>query len=364
MVSKVLIGDMERKKKLYNYYKSQYSKINIVDDRFIRSYTSTEEEYNFLKRGVGVRDLSNYSKAFIHGKDSESLLKRLTTNSISSLKVLEWVKTLFTNFDGNIIDKSWLLKFEDYFILIGSNTEVGKLYKWIKRFIVKDDIVLSNSDDDYSLFEIMGGQATTYMSMILGDKFSQLTNNNILRVQIDDYFVHGIRTQCGTIEKYIVVVDSIHAVKTLEMMESRKSVFDFGMVGEDAYNIFRIEHGMPIAPNELNDSVNPIEVNLVSEISKQKNNFIGCENIESTTELSSLIKVQFTNGIPSENIPYPIFNDKNEEVGIVTSFAEGEMIKHPIGLGFVDSDFSLNGNRYFVKNGNSKYQLKICEINK
>ncbi len=355
---------MERKEKLYSFYKSQYDDINIEDNRIIKSYTSVSSEYNLLKHGVGVRDLSNYSKAFIHGKDSESLLKRLTTNDIGSLKVLEWKKTLFTNFDGNIIDKSLLLKFEDYFILIGSNTEEGKLFKWIKRFIVKDDIVLSNSDDDYCLFEIMGSQATSYMSMILGEKFDQLTDNNILRVQIDDYFVHGIRVQdYATTEKYIVIVDSIHAVKTLEIMEDRKSVFDFGMVGEDAYNIFRIENGIPIAPNELNDSVNPSEVYLNSEISKHKNSFIGHTNIKSgNSELSRLIKIQFQNDKPRSELPFSIVNSNNEEVGIITSITDGLEIKEAVGLGFIDIELKLNGTSYYAVDGNNKFKLNISEI--
>ncbi len=357
---------MERKEKLYNYYKSEYNEINIEDNRFIKSYTSVADEYNLLKQGVAVRDLSNYSKAFIHGKDSESLLKRLTTNNVSDLKNLEWVKTLFANFDGNIIDKSVLLKFEDYFILIGSNTEEEKLFKWINRFIINDDIIISNSDDDYSLFEIMGSQATSYMSMILGEKFDQLTDSNILRVQIDDYFVHGIRVKdCGAIEKYIVVVDSIHAVKTLEIMKDRKSVFDFGMVGEDAYNIFRIENGIPIAPNELNDSVNPIEVYLNSEVSEVKNIYIGRENIEDrNSELSRLIKVQLLNGVLGNKLPFPIVNSENEEVGIITSIADEQIIKHAIGLGFIDAELNLNGNLYFAVDKENKFELKICEINK
>lgn len=357
---------MEKREELYNYYKSQFEKIEIEDNSVIKKYSSVAEEYKILKLGVGIRDLSNYSKTFIHGKDSESLLRRLTTNKIIELDVLEWIKTLFVNNDGNIIDRTLLMKFEDYFILIGSSTEKMKLFKWIKRFIINDDIALSDSCDDYSLFEIMGAQATSYMSMILGDKYSELNDKNILRVQVDDYFVHGIKVNdYGGIDKYLVIVDSIHAIKTLEIMYESKSVFDFGMVGEDAYNIFRIENGIPIAPNELNDSVNPIEVNLSSEVCTQKHDYIGHESVEEQNdELSKFVRINFKSEFAYNKLPITIVDNHNSEIGIVTSIANGEVINSPIGLGFIDLEYSLNGNTYFAVEGKNKVEINICELNK
>jgi len=142
-------------------------------------------------------------------------------------------------------------------------------------------------------------------------------------------------------------------------------VFNFGMVGEDAYNIFRIENGIPVAPNELNDSVNPIEVNLDEEISKQKHNYIGHENIEDEeNELSRLVKIKFKNGLPNKDIPFPIFSKENKEIGIITSVGNADIISSPIGLGFIDRNFNLNGNSYFIQDEKDKFEIEICELNK
>lgn len=357
---------MDKRQELYDYYKSEFDSIEINDDADIIKYTSVENEYNILKTGVGVRDLSNYSKIFIHGKDSQSLLRRLTTNKIIDLNVLEWIKTLFVNSDGNIIDKTLLMKFEDYFILIGANKAKSKLYKWIKRFIIDDDIVISNSDDDYSVFEVMGQQATSYMSMILGDKFNELNEKNILRVQIDDFFVHGVRINDGAkVDKYIVIVDSIHAIKTLKIMHDLKSVFDFGMIGEEAFNVYRIQNGIPIAPNELNDSVNPKEVYLDSEISKHKEDFIGHDNVEeSDNDIARLVKIEFEREFDSNELPISIYDNDNHEVGVVTSYTNSKLIKKQIGLGFVIASYHLNGNKYYISEQENKIEVKICELSK
>ncbi len=355
---------MERKEELYSYYKSKYSGI-VIDDNLIKKYTSVLDEYNYLKNGVGVRALSNYSKIFMHGKDAKSLLERLATNKIDILQKLEWVETLFANFNGNIIDKALILNFEDYFILVGENGE-DKLFKWINRFLLNENIAISNSREDYSLFEIIGTQATSYLTMILGDDAEKLRDNNIVRVQLNDFFVYGVRITINSdVVKYILLVDSINAVRTLEILEDNKSVFDFGMVGEDAYNIFRIEKGIPAVPNEINDSVNLIEVNMVSSIGDKKNNFIGAENINrNKNEIDRLVKVRLTKSFANENLPTSIVDDSNNEIGIVTSISNESIVESPIGLGFIGANFSLNGDKYFVTDKNGKYEIKIYEVEK
>lgn len=362
-----MIENMSKREELYNYYKSQFDEIEIDEsNHLIKKYSSIEREYNLIHNGVGIRDLSRYSKIFIHGKDSVSLLRRLATNRIIDLKVLEWVRTLFVNFEGNIIDRTLLMKFEDYFILIGYNTEKQKLFKWINRFIINDDISLSDSSDEYTIFEVMGSQATSYMTMILGDKFYDFKENNILRVQVEDFFVHGIKiNDCGAVDKYIILIDSKNAIRTLEIMEENKSVFDFGMVGEDAYNIFRIENGIPTAPNELNDSVNPSEVYLNSEVSNLKHDYMGHENVEDkNVNLSRLVKIKFKHNADSLKLPLSIIDDKNMEIGVITSFANNNIIKFPIGLGFIDFDLGINGNSYFATDGKNKIEIIICELRK
>ena len=355
---------MTNREEIYNSFKSRFSELEIYENKFVSKYTSVEEEYNFIKKGVAVRYLSNYSKIFIHGKDSESLLKRLTTNKIYDLKVLEWVKTLFVNNDGNIIDKTILLKFEDYYLLIGSNTENKKLYKWVKRFIIDEDIVVENSFEDYSLFEVMGSQATSYMSMILGDKFNEFNDKNILRVQVDDFFVHGIKIKdVGCIDKYVILVDSKNAIRILDVLNQSKSVFDFGMVGEEAYNIFRIENGVPVAPNELNDTVNPMEVNLLSEVCTEKHNYIGHEIVEGeNSALGKLVGITFEDSIAPFSQNITIENNLGEEIGVITSFTNSNYLKQPIGLGFIESKIIPNGELFFAVDENQKTKIKISDL--
>ena len=249
-------------------------------------------------------------------------------------------------------------------MLIGSNIEEEKLYKWIKRFVINEDIILENSLENYSLFEVMGLQATSYMSIILGNKFDEFSEKNILRVQVDDFFVHGVKVKdVGDIDKYVILVDSKNAIRVLDILDEQKSVFDFGMVGEEAYNIFRIENGIPIAPNELNDSVSPMEVNLQNEVCFEKHNYIGHETLEQENGgFGKLVGITFEDQFHSSNQTLAIENNNGEEVGIITSFANSKHLKNPIGLGFIESNIIPNGQSYFAVDDNIKTKIKICDL--
>ena len=61
------------------------------------------------------------------------------------------------------------------------------------------------------------------------------------------------------------------------------SAFNLNFVGETAYDIFRIEQGIPVVPNELNDRFNPCEANLENELDSTKQGYIGCEPIKNSS---------------------------------------------------------------------------------
>ena len=135
------------------------------------------------------------------------------------------------------------------------------------------------------------------------------------------------------------------------------------MVGEDAYNIFRIENGIPIAPNELNDTVNPIEVNLLNEVCPEKHNYIGHETLEEgNSGLGKLVGIIFEDNFQSSNQTIAIENNLGEEIGIITSFINSNHLKQPIGLGFIESSIIPNGELYFAVDENIKTKIQISEL--
>ncbi len=355
--------------------KNNYTIIPLLKDSFTdlqlnsvgvaNFYTSISNEYDSLVQGVGIRDISFYKKIFIHGKESLNLLNRLSTNHVSDLKELEWERTIFTNSEGNIIDRTSLLRFEDYFLLIGSTIERNKLLKWIGRFIISDDISAKDVSNEYSMFEIMGPESESYMSLILGDKQISLQNNKIIRVQVENYFIHCIKySDVGNVEKYVIVVESKFANNMCNYFLNNTSAFNLNFVGETAYDIFRIEQGIPVVPNELNDRFNPCEANLENELDSTKQGYIGCEPIKNSSSNkntgSKLSGIIFHEKLSDDNLNLTIHDSEDVQVGVITSIISSHLLENSIGMGYIDPD--VEQQELVGKNGTKKFRITLTDF--
>ncbi len=354
---------MESNNTMIPTLKDSYTEMQFNTDGLVDFYTSVAEEYDSLIHGVGIRDVSSYKKIFIHGKESLNLLHRLSTNHVSDLSELEWERTIFTNSEGNIIERTLLLRFEDYFLLLGLSIQRNKLLKWIQRFIVSDDISAEDVSDNYSMFEIMGPESEAYISLLLGDR--KLGDNKIVRVQVENYFIHCIKfSDVNNVNKFIVVVESKFADSFTNYLINNTSVFNLNFVGEKAYDIFRVEQGIPVVPNELNDQFNPCEANLEAELDTKKDGYIGCEQIKQITVNqntgSKLSGILFQDKLNDDILNLKIHNGNGEQVGVITSIISSSPLENSIGMGYVDSDIAKK--ELLGVNGTQKYKITLTDF--
>jgi folate-binding protein YgfZ len=130
-----------------------------------------------------------------------------------------------------------------------------------------------------------------------------------------------------------------------------KGIFDFNLVGEEAYNIYRVEQGILAAPNEINDDYNPNEAGLLEYIDFKKGCYIGQEVI---ARLDTYDKVQRSvKGVvfsrEAGNSEYSLFNGDGGESGKITSVVYSPKCKKNIGLGYIGKNHLLDGTKLRAK---------------
>ncbi|MFC2133250.1 YgfZ/GcvT domain-containing protein [Bacteroidota bacterium] len=352
--------------KLFNFFKESFPKAVIDESGIIKSYTSVKDEYDSLIHGVAVRNISNYGMLKFSGKDSLDFLHRVTTNSVKNLESFQKVGTLFINEKGRFIDRTILARFDDDLLMISESNNVNKLKMWIKRYIVSEDITIDVVNDRWVLFEVIGPQSDSYMTLVCGDQLATLNDENIITVDVESIkFYLFKKKEPNGIEKYWILSYSVIADKLIEFLLDQKSVFDFNLIGENAYDIFRIENGIPSSPNEINDLYNPHESNLLSEICFSKGCYIGQEVI---ARLDTYDKVQrILTGIifdakinPSEPLMV-LDNDKNE-IGTITSIAKYDFLDKMIGLGYIRKSYIGNGTEYLATDQKNDFKISLTSL--
>lgn len=336
---------------------------NIIENEhgyFFESFSGIEEEIRLLNEGTGCYVMSSFSFLEINGKDSIDFLHRITTNDLKYLIKNSLCPTIFTNEKGRILDVSTLFNFGDFNLLLCNKDKKQIIQSWIDRYVIMDDVKCKNVDDRFTSFALMGPQSDTFTFLICGKEVEEVQENTF-----KVFSVEGINFFCAKINspiypfKYIFIVNRDNGENLLKLMNENKGVFDFGFIGEEAYNLYRIQNQIP-GSNELNSNYNPHEAKILSLVNFKKGCYIGQEVI---ARLDTYDKVQkyltlfsFEEDTKTEN-NFIIFDENKKEIGNITSIAFSHKQNKYLALGYLRKQFIIKDSEYKAFNSNGNYIL-------
>lgn len=332
----------------------------------ISVYTSTEEEVYSLNNGVGLRFLSDFSIVELRGNDSLEFLHRISTNSMKDLAKEEIKKTIFTSEKGRIIGVSTVMNFDGYLLLITGSNSKQKVIIWLNKYIVGDDVKVNDASHRFNVFEISGPQSNSYLSLFIGNAASDIQENYFKVVNAEGilFFLAKFKDHKG-LDKFWILAEQENGKKLVANMVENKGPFDFSLIGDDAYNAYRIENGIAVDPNELNDNFNPHEARLIDLVDSKKGCFIGQEVI---ARLDTYDKVQrsivglcFPEQVDSSE-KFSLLDDQKNEIGNITSIAFSPKFKKNIALAYVKKSLAVPGTKVIAKNENKIFEVTIHEL--
>ncbi|MGB9665170.1 MAG: YgfZ/GcvT domain-containing protein [Ignavibacteria bacterium] len=347
-------------------YKDLFNNLNCNHNNKILSYSSVEEEYLSFYNAASIYDSSHSSIFYVTGKDSIDFLHRISTNDLTKLQDYSSIQTLFLNEKGRLIDRLKLLKFSDHLILIGSQNNAEKIYRWIERYAVMDDIKVKQTIENYLYLKILGKKSEIFFTLLFGDQLKNLEERKIYKYVGQDF-------QCWVIKDeilnehtgYEIVCDEINRENLIKYIYSNLDIFNVHFIGYDAFEKIRVEFGEPSFPNEINDAFNPYEINLIKFVSFTKGCYIGQEVI---ARLDTYEKVKF------EFCGFKLENDYNFEdkiiykkdgtsAGELTSKTFSIKLNSPVALGVISKKLtSDDSNELFVKEGSQLIKISKAKL--
>ncbi|MGE5402484.1 MAG: YgfZ/GcvT domain-containing protein [Ignavibacteriales bacterium] len=351
----------------FNFFSSVYENIVLNENgSVVKVFTDSTDEYNALFNGVAFRDISNCGITELQGKDGLDFLHRISTNALKDLKPGTAASTIFTNEKGRILDRALVVNWGDSLLLFNSMVYANKLAAWLNRYIIMEDLKVTGTYGKYAAFEFIGPQAESFLTMIFGKVIDTLGLNEVKKAEAEDSDVFVMKLREFNLTKYLVFGNVEQGSTLLKNIHQQNNVFDFRVIGEDAYEVYRIVKGIPAAPNELNDSYNPHEINLLDEVSFTKGCYIGQEVI---ARLDTYDKVQkkltglifdTEEGVTDSNL---ILIKDEDEVGKITTLGRSFYQKKAIALAILRKEYNAAGTQMIAKNGSGKeYKVTICNL--
>jgi len=332
----------------------------------IKSFTKPEDEIFSLYNGVGLRHLHNASVIELRGNDSADFLHRITTNGLKDFHKEQIRKTIFTTEKGRIIDVTTVLNFESHLILVGDLSNKVKVMSWINRYVISDDVKQSDANHRFNILEFSGPQADSFMTWVCGSSVSEIPVDSFKVMNIEGilFFLAKMKDERG-FKKFWVLTDTTHTIRFLNYVIDNTGPFDFNLIGDEAYNSFRIEQGIPAAPNEINDLFNPHELHLSALIDTKKGCYIGQEVL---ARLETYDKVQkrligLIFDFPINLTPETeLVDEENQNAGVITSYVNSIKLKKPIGLAVIKKNYLNENTILYVVDGQNRIDAKVTEL--
>ena len=328
-------------------------------------YEGVTAEHLTVRSAVGVFDVSHMGEFLVEGSEALTLLQKVTSNDVSKLAIGDAQYSCFPNDEGGIVDDLICYRVkEQTYLLVVNASNIEKDWNWIEKYNKNIGAELKNISDNYSLLAIQGPKAIEAMEALTSVNLSEIP---FYKFKIGDFagIEHVIisatgYTGSGGFEIY---------VKNDQVEQLWKQVFEAGAsygikpIGLAARDTLRLEMGYCLYGNEINSNTNPIEAGL-KWITKTDKNFIGknpiLNSINNGTE-KKLIGFQLDErGIPRKN--YPIYDEKKNKIGVVTSGTMSPSIKKGIGLGYVNTNNSTLGTSLNVEIRNKMVKASVVKI--
>lgn len=303
---------------------------------------------------VGVFDVSHMLQSKIHGKDRVRFIETAVVGDIHGLKDNQGTLTVYTTTSGGIIDDLIVSKTTDGYLYVVSNA--GCRDKDIRHLQTKLDEFRSKGGDaqveiieDKALLAVQGpGMQKVLQPLVSVDlttlpfmMTTEATLAGVSRCRI---------TRCGyTGEDGVEVsmpVDKAEDILETLLASKEDSVRLAGLGARDS---LRLEAGLCLYGNDIDETTTPIEASLTWLIGKRRReaaDFPGAEVIlRQLKEKPTRRRI----GLVSHGAPArtgtPIVDGNGNKIGEVTSGCPSPSLKYNVSMGYVGLQHSKVGTK-------------------
>ncbi len=295
--------------------------------------TTTEQEYRAAQTGSVMIDASAWGRLRFMGQQRLDFLHRMSTNDLLKLHAGQGAATVFTTPIARIIDRTLIYAREADLLMLTSRGNQGRVFQWLRKYIFfNDDVQIKDVTDETAMLSVYGVTANQVMHQVGGEDVAALA-------------LHQWRTvRIAEVETLIARADPIAGggfhliVEKSTLTQVWQALVSIGVVpiGEETYQVLRIEAGRPEFGHELGDEYIPLEANLWAEVSFSKGCYTGQEIIARMESRQRLAKQLLGLRFEAEvTLPATLLSDEHE-AGVVTSVAHSPALGW-IGLGYLKS---------------------------
>ncbi len=323
-------------------------------------YTNSLKETLAVRNYAGVFDISHMGRFILEGPNVIEFLQRATSNNIK-ISNGKTRYTLTLNENGGIKDDNVMFKLSDdkvLFIVNASNRE--KIWNWFQNLLSQWNLNVKISDETLKtvMIAIQGPKAKKLTHEVLGITYNLRKFRVVKSRQNGVDYVLSTTGYTGEDGYEIVTWDIKWAERILNSLIEKGTV-PCGLVARD---ILRLEAGLVLYGNDIEEDINPFEAKLDFAVNLSKEYFVGKEALEKVKQKGiSRIRVGFLSKTRNSPRKGDTIYKNGSQVGMITSGTFSPTIGKGIGIGYISPDLAGIDKELTVK-GVKELKVRICKL--
>lgn len=304
------------------------------------------------KDGCGVIDVSLRGRLQVSGSEAVMFLNGLISNDMKTLEEQRWMPAAFPNVQGRLIAAVRVIRLKgpSNFIIDTETATHQAVLKTIERFTMAGDFKVKDVTNETSALSLQGKKARSVVEQVVGQSADDL--HGVFETEWDGTELIGVRSSHTSEDGFDLIIDKEASGKLFAALIAAGAV----EVDKDTFETLRIEAGIGVFGQDMDETNVITETNLDDAVSFTKGCYIGQEIIIRIKHRGHVAKKLAGLVLDSDDVAHRdavIKNVEGKEIGKVTSGTFSPRLDRGIALGYVRYEYLAPGTEVFVDNRNA-----------
>jgi aminomethyltransferase len=312
--------------------------------------TGITVEHKAVRERCGLFDVSHMGEFLVRGPGAVAFVNHVTTNNVAALEIGQVQYSGILNARGTFEDDCLVYREAEGILMVVNASNAAKDFAHISQFVSGFDCTLTDISDDVALLALQGPVAKDVLQPLTdvdlsGIKYYHFAMGSVAGVGGGTIYVS--RTGYTGEDGFELYFHPSHAETIWNALVADARVTPAGLGCRDS---LRLEMGMALYGNDIDDTVTPLEANLGWITKLAKGDFVGRDALVAQKAAGVPRKlVGFTfaeRAIPRHG--YPVFCG-GVASGVVCSGAMSPTLGTPIGTCYLPTASASEGSTFEVE---------------
>ena len=231
-------------------------------------------EHKAVRERCGLFDVSHMGELIVTGPQALDFVNFVTTNDVAKLAIGQVHYSTILNERGTIEDDCLVYRFADHLMMVVNASNADKDFAHISRHLGRFDAQVENASDAWGLLALQGPQAVEVLRNLTRTDLGAIGYYHFAEGEVAGHPAIVSRTGYTGEDGFELYFENQHGHAIWDALLATGRVTPAGLGARDT---LRLEMGMALYGNDIDDTTTPLEANLGWLVKLGKGEFVGRE---------------------------------------------------------------------------------------